>query len=159
MKAVPSAHLTWRELECVNRLEVRGVGVPFQGIPPGGLVAPYPLDLRPTRGAALGRIHEAIRSACSRIIGVDTPITVGSGYRTREYDAAVGGVSGWHVLAGAMDLWTPRAITLETFHAAILRLADSGAVPDLGAVGLYTWGCHVDLRPRVRGALVQWDYR
>lgn len=33
------------------------------------------------------------------------------------------------------------------------------AQPEVGAVGRYPWGCHVDVRPRVNGKVTTWDDR
>jgi hypothetical protein len=155
----PSAHLSWGELSCYNRLTANGKPVPFRGIPHGGLVAPYPLDLRETRGQRLGFVFEAIRSGVSHRLGRETPLVVTSAYRTPEYDKAVGGKSNWHVKAGAIDIDCPSGLTVVEFHAVIVSLAKN-EIADIGGIGIYDWGCHVDIRPRLRDMRVaRWDYR
>lgn len=153
----PSPHLRWSELGCRNRLTKDGVPVPFEGIAPGGLVAVYPLDWRPTRGLRLGLTFEAIRAATGVRLGKDCPIALGSAYRTRTYDAAVGGASNTHPKGLAMDLHTPDGLTVEAFHALILALAERD-IPEIGGVGFYpAWGVHVDHRPRKGGPLARWN--
>lgn len=155
MTTGPSAHLAWSELACVNRLtDAAGHPVPFAGVPPGWLVAPYPLDLRASRGATLGAVFEAVREACG-----GHPITVTSAYRTPAYDKAVGGASAYHPRGMAIDMATPEGMTAAGF-AAVIRSVAQKAAKDIGGLGLYDWGCHIDIRPRGDdGAIVRWDYR
>lgn len=153
MTTAPGLHLAWKELHCWNRL-----GVPFLGIKPGGLVAPYPTDLRPTRGMTLGRIHERIRQECCARAGREVPLILDSAYRTYEYDKAVGGASSWHVKAGAMDLRRPELFAEEQFYAFVFESAQD-PLSEIGGLGRYDWGCHVDCRPRGVSGVARWDYR
>jgi hypothetical protein len=149
----PSAHLSWDELACWNR-----TGKPWNGIPPGTLVAPYPLDLRESRVRVLAAVFEAIRAAVSLHTGHETPIVVNSAYRTPEYDRAIGGKSNRHPRGDALDLLTPQGLSPEAFHEIILKLAKYN-LADIGGLGAYGWGCHVDLRPRGAARIARWDYR
>ena len=158
----PSLHLTWlRDLSCWNRLDPPR---PFHGIGTDQLVAVYPLDLRKTNAVAIAAFFEPIRAACCKVVNEDVPIIIGSAFRPVEYDHAAGGVSGWHPRAGAIDMWTPakfkaRGLTSATLRSVILDLDRAGQIPTLGGLGIYDWGCHGDIRPRVDGKIVQWDYR
>jgi hypothetical protein len=152
----PSPHLAWSELHCWNRLTVAGKPAPFQGIPPGGLVAVYPLDLRATVGIRVGATFEAIRASVGVRLGGGVGIRLGSAYRTPDYDRAIGGTSNRHPKGDAIDLWTPKGLTGAEFHALIWHLAEH-EIAEIGAIGRYAWGCHVDHRPRVRGRIARWD--
>ncbi len=73
------------------------------------------------------------------------PITVISGYRTPEHNAAVGGSkNSLHMTARAADI-RAQGITPEAVHAAILRLIDSGRMQD-GGLSLYPTFVHYDIR-------------
>lgn len=159
----PSQHLSWlRDLSCWNRLEPAR---PYHGIEPGQLVAVYPLDKRQTEAVKIAAFFEAIRGGCSDYVGEDCPIYINSAYRPPEYDREAGGVSNWHVKAGAIDMWTPakfkvRGYTVVSFHALVVLLEKQGQLPTLGGLGLYDWGLHADDRPRLAdGSITQWDFR
>ena len=109
---------------------------------------PYPWE-RVADGtlARLLGAFERIRSACG-----DVPIVIGCAYRTPEHNAAVGGVPrSQHVAGRAMDLHVPAAMGLADFHARVRREAHD-ARSDIGGLGLYPWGVHIDVRPRHRRA-------
>lgn len=125
----PSAHLSWMELACKDG-------------------TPYPTIWRETRGRILGIEFEAFRRLCG-----DVPLTVASGFRTREWNRRVGGSTrSQHVEGRALDLETPRSLTLKQFH----RLAHSHAMREdsrVYGIGYYPWGVHLDIRPAVRLAV------
>ena len=128
----PSAHLSWDELACKDRLRT-----------------PYPLDWRLDRAMALADLFERIRTGCGNV-----PIVVLSAYRTPAYNAKVGGApKSQHLQGRALDLYPPVGFTPETFHQRIRDLD----LPVLRGLGLYKWGVHVDIRPTA--ALVTWDLR
>jgi len=119
-----SRHLTWQELACHDAART-----------------PYPAEWRTTRALALANAFEAIRAACT-----DTPIHVLSGYRTREHNAAVGGVPlSQHCEGRALDLYTPRGFARDEFVERIRATYRSGS--PIRGLGIYPWGCHVDVRP------------
>lgn len=119
----PSAHLSWAELACRDALRT-----------------PYPLDWRETRAVQLAEAFEVIREACG-----GHPITIGSAYRTPEWNAHVGGVEqSQHVQGRALDLYPPEGMAVAAFHDVVLRLAPATMIR---FVKRYTWGVHVDCRP------------
>lgn len=96
-------------------------------------------------------------------------IHVLSGYRTREYNASIGGAKfSQHVEGRACDLrpvgilpadiakWTPTHYEIiRSFHAMILSMYNMGELPTLGGLGRYPTFVHVDTRPGP--GLVQWS--
>ena len=134
----PSPHLSWQELACHDRLHT-----------------PYPLDYRTDgRVRRLALTFEAIRQAAG-----GHPISILSAYRTPAYNALTPGAaqSSQHVQGRALDLQTPTHLTLGTFWAIVQDVAR--LVPAIGGLGVYDWGCHVDIRPRVDGRVAVWDLR
>lgn len=128
----PSPHLSWAELACKDAIRT-----------------PYPLDWRETRVVDLATLFEQIRYGCG-----DQPITVLSAYRTRAHNAKVGGApKSQHLQGRALDLRTPKGWTAQMFYQRILDLQ----LPMLRGLGVYVWGCHVDIRPTE--TLVSWDLR
>lgn len=133
----PSPHLTWTELRCHDMIHT-----------------PYPLDWRPDgRIRDLALAFESLRQASG-----GRPITVLSGYRTPAYNAMIHGApQSQHVFGRAVDLQTPGHLTLDAFW----RIAQEVArlVPVVGAIGLYDWGVHLDVRPRQTDRWATWDLR
>ena len=128
----PSAHLTWRELACRDG-------------------TPYPEAWRETRAVELAETFEALRHSCG-----DRPLDVGCGYRTPAHNRAVDGTRrSQHLEGRALDIWTPRGLSVAAFHARARSFCR--AHPEVGAVGYYRWGVHVDIRPRRHGRLVAWS--
>ncbi len=128
----PSAHLSWRELACRDG-------------------TPYPEAWRDTRAVGLAALFEALRSH-----GGHRPLVVGSGYRTTMHNLAIGGSrQSQHMQGRALDVYTPRGLSHETFHRRVRAFCRELAT--VGAVGYYRWGVHVDIRPRRRGRIVAWS--
>jgi len=141
----PSPHLSWSELHCWNRLrDGKGRSIPFEGVPPGGLVAVYPLDWRENRAIELAELFEVIREGP----GQDRPIVPLSAYRAPAYNARVPGAApgSQHVQGRALDLPAPEDLALREFFLAIRRLAP---LTQLRGLGLYLRQrfVHVDTRP------------
>lgn len=148
----PSAHLTWLELACWNRLgRVYASGKPFSHVMPGELIAPYPDDCREDRALRLAETFEAVRE----LLG-NAPIRINSAYRTEGYNRAVRGSGGsQHIQGRALDIVHPTIEAREMF-AMIYDHAKRGALPHLGGVGSYRSFVHIDVRPKAGGHLAFW---
>ena len=126
----PSPHLAWRELGCRDG-------------------TPYPERWRRNRALVLARVFERIR------LEVGAPIRVNSAYRTREYNARVGGSrNSQHVEGRALDLAVPGDLDLSQFRAIVLPFARWGG-SRLRGLGVYPSFIHIDIRPSPR--LVRWQ--
>ena len=137
--AKASKSIDWREIACRDPQRT-----------------PYPdAFILDGRLARLMAVFEAIRWACG-----STPITIGSAYRTTAWNQIQkGSPSSRHLTGEALDLYTPRTMSLADFHARVMELANGPLRSSIGAVGLYDWGVHVDIRPRTETRLAQWDLR
>lgn len=131
----PSAHLSWDELACRDRMHTA-----------------YPIDWRETRAVALGKVFEAIRMAAG-----NRPIEVLSAFRTPEHNASVGGAPGsMHLQGKALDL-RHEHLDARTFGDLIKVLAAT-RIPEIGGIGQYATFVHVDIRPRPHhGQIVTWE--
>ena len=129
----PSAHLTWDELACNDRLKT-----------------PYPLDWRHTssdRLEQLTSVFEFLRSALG-----GGPLSLSSAYRTPAHNQSIGGASlSQHVQGRALDIKAPPG-PVEEFHlrvaTAFLKAPAVSPARTLGGLGYYPWGVHIDTRPR-----------
>jgi hypothetical protein len=137
----PSDHLSWNELACKDTTRT-----------------PYPLDWRATRLPLLVREFEAVRAAMGAAVGREVPLRVLSAYRTRAYNAAIGGApKSQHCEGRALDI-TPMdggPAALELLRQVVLARAKS--VLALRGVGFYPGFVHIDVRPSAD--LVLWDER
>lgn len=80
---------------------------------------------------------------------VGKPIKINSGYRTKEYNAKIGGSrNSQHVEGTAVDLALPKGLTVDKFAEHAEKIGFRG-------IGKYPWGIHVDVRETV----ARWDYR
>jgi len=142
----PSAHLTWDELACWNRL-----GRTWNGIVPGGLVAAYPLEWRKNTALQLAVTFEDIRAHLG-----GTPMIVNSAYRRPDYNRAVGGANvSQHCFGRALDV-RHKHVTPRGLFEEIREMYAEGLLPFLGGVGFYPGFVHFDVRPRVSGRLAVW---
>lgn len=127
----------------------------------------YPADWEDSRLQTLCNVLDAIRDAYGG------PIIIVCGYRSIGYNKALraeslrrnGGVSGvainsQHTLGTAADITTEKRsmYTVGTLHDLIKQMYADGKIQDLGGLGYYpsSW-CHVDIRPKVNGAITQWN--
>jgi len=58
-----------------------------------------------------------------------------------------------HCKGEAADIQTPKGWTVDRMADWLMDQSE------VGAVGRYSWGCHVDIRPRVNGIITRWDQR
>ena len=127
----PSPHITWRELACHDAAKT-----------------PYPHKWRGSRLPKLARVFEHFRRE------VGQWITIGCAYRTPTHNKQQGGVEkSQHIEGRALDLHTPKGWKTSAFHALAKYLAQEHM--DIGAIGYYSWGVHIDTRRRGR-RLVAW---
>jgi len=109
----------------------------------------YPPEWITDRLFPLCQALEAIRAACG-----DRPVTIISGYRTPEHNAAVGGASkSQHMEGRAADI-AVEGMAPSDVHAATLDLFNAGKI-SIGGLGVYPAWVHVDVRPWI-GHLAQW---
>ena len=123
-REAPSAHLNWSELDCHD-----GTEYPFS----------YTTDV--SRLPNLIEGFEALRNKLG-------PLQVLSCYRTPDYNRKIGGApSSQHIQGRAIDIRTPKDLTPRELFDVILALANSTPIR---GIGLYKWGCHMDVRPQTR---------
>lgn len=81
-------------------------------------------------------------------------VRVMSAYRSLSHNARVGGARrSQHVACKALDFYVP-GVYAQQLHAWALQQ------PELGGVGRYKGNfIHIDVRPRVAGKIVTWDWR
>ena len=73
------------------------------------------------------------------------PLNINSGYRTRKYNATVGGAkNSQHLYAKAADISSP-TMTGPELHAVVMDLINKGAIHN-GGVGKYDTFVHYDIR-------------
>lgn len=119
----PSAHLSWKELACHDG-------------------TPYPLNWRGDRAVMLAAEFEALRALCG-----GQPLSVLSAYRTKTFNAAVGGAQfSQHMQGRALDLHPPHGMTLSSFETLIRQRAKAPA-SKLKGLGIYPTFLHIDVRP------------
>ncbi len=127
----PSPHLSWDELACRDG-------------------TPYPEEWKTSRAVPLSIEFEIVRATLSGNLKRDTPIHIGSAYRTLSHNRSVGGSrNSKHVLGLALDLWTPKEIGLLDFLDIVIEVAHrrDGRVRGIGS---YPWGVHIDIRSSSR---------
>lgn len=130
----PSAHLSWKELECHDG-------------------TPYPVRWRASRAAMLAETFEK-----ARLLLGGVPIVILSGYRTAAYNMTLEGAASksQHIEGRALDIWHPAMEPREIWlvlHAA----SRDGRLPLLGGLGLYRSFLHLDVRPKVPvGHMATW---
>jgi hypothetical protein len=128
-----SEHLYWTELDCNDPTKT-----------------PYPEEWREDRAIPLAREFEWIR----RLLG-HKPIVIGSGYRTPEWNRAVGGArNSQHKEGRGLDLYPPSGATVIDVETVVLARARSGSSLIRG-IGQYPTFTHIDTRPSP-GRLIRW---
>ncbi len=127
--------------------------------------APFPPEVLLNLGKLMAML-DVIREAWQG------PITVVSGYRSPELNAALaeasakrnGGVSGvakdsQHMRGTAADIrpHQPTPERVVRLYECIKAAYGRGELPTLGGLGRYPGWTHVDCRPRIDGHLAKWD--
>ena len=117
----------------------------------------YPPEWRATRLVELAEVLEAFRA----FLG-DGPLTLGSVYRTPDWNRLQGGAkASQHLRGRAADSYAPRPtgkrmrLKRPKFHRLAREFAKND--PRVGGLGLYVWGVHLDTRARKNGRLVVWN--
>lgn len=124
----PSPHLTWAELDCKDG-------------------TPYPEHWKLTRATSLAYEFEIIRATAGGF-----PMPVGSGFRTWEHNAAIGGARfSKHPEGIALDIYPPRNILLPQLVDVVVAVAHR---PDglIRGIGVYRTFVHFDIREGTRVA-------
>lgn len=87
------------------------------------------------------------------------PMAVHSGTRCPAHNAKVGGSPhSQHLLGRALDFHVSGLSPRQT-RDAILAAAKRKQLPELGGIGLYDWGVHIDVHHAQDGHLRKWDLR
>tara|TARA_R110000744_G_scaffold143565_2_gene255531 strand:- start:12859 stop:13242 length:384 start_codon:yes stop_codon:yes gene_type:complete len=82
------------------------------------------------------------------------PININSGYRSEEYNKAIGGVpDSQHIMGRAADI-TIKGISANEVYETIEKLITNGHILQ-GGLGLYDNFVHYD----IRGSRARWDYQ
>ena len=90
---------------------------------------------------------------------LQTPMIVTSGTRCISHNASVGGSpTSKHLQGLAMDFYC-RTLSPTAIYNAIAKAWYDGKLPELGGVGLYDWGVHIDIDHADDGHLRRGDYR
>lgn len=90
---------------------------------------------------------------------LQTPMIVTSGTRCVSHNARVGGSpTSKHLQGLAMDFYC-RTLSPTAIYNAIIKAWHDGKLPELGGVGLYDWGVHIDIAKAPDGHLRTWDRR
>lgn len=114
---------------------------------------PYPKDWLLERLLPLCETLEKIRSHFG---GYRVTITGGGGFRSVEYNLAIGGKpKSQHFQGRAADI-TIKGIPAKVVHDGILAMYEADLIPLLGGLGQYPTFTHVDVRPRA-GRLARWS--
>jgi len=118
---------------------------------------PVPPELYPSVLKLVMTVLEPLRTAWNK------PLIVMSGYRTKAWNAKVGGaVHSTHLFedddAGA-DVQPVYLNDVPRLHALALAMFDRGELPGLGGLGEYPRWVHLDTRLLPSGRLRRWRGR
>lgn len=88
------------------------------------------------------------------------PMIVRSVCRCAEHNAKTPGASptSKHLAGKAMDFYCRRLSPLAVYNT-IAKAWYDGRLPELGGVGIYDWGVHIDTEKAPDGHLRRWDKR
>lgn len=112
----------------------------------------YPLEWVGERLKPLCEVLEAVRDALG-----GASITIISGYRSPEHNAAVGGAgASQHMVGRAADIKVS-GHDARAVHDTILNLYQDGKI-QIGGLGSYPGWVHVDIRKNADGHLSRWRF-
>ena len=87
------------------------------------------------------------------------PMIVHSVCRCKAHNIAVhGSPTSKHLKGQAMDFHVSGLSPVAVYNAVVKAWHD-GRLPELGGVGLYDWGVHIDVHHAQDGHLRRWDLR
>jgi hypothetical protein len=93
-----------------------------------------PVELWPNIAPTI-RVAQWLRGHLGR------PLPVNSGYRSPDYNRAVdGSTASLHTRFNALDIGAPAGVTPRQMYDALKHRTD------VGGLGLYSWGVHIDTR-------------
>lgn len=99
-----------------------------------------------TRLPNLVEAFEALRTKLG-----NKPLVILSAYRHSAYNKKIGGaLKSQHSEGRALDIKTPKGMKPRELFDIMVSLANSTPIR---GVGLYRWGCHMDVRPQTRLSL------
>ena len=125
----PSQFLSWTELSCHDGVEY-----------------PHMFRTDQTRLPNLIEAFEALRHKLG-----DKPLVILSAYRHPQYNKKIGGaLKSQHTEGRALDVKTPKGMKSRELFDVLVDL--SNKTPIRG-IGLYKWGCHMDVRPQTKLSL------
>jgi uncharacterized protein YcbK (DUF882 family) len=79
------------------------------------------------------------------------PLVVLSAYRHPQYNKKIGGaLKSQHTEGRALDIRTPKGMTPRELFDVMVNLSNSTPIR---GIGLYKWGCHMDVRPQQKLSL------
>jgi len=128
----PSPNLSWSELACHDG-------------------TPYPEEWRSTRLVLLAGLFEDFR-----LVMGDRPLIIGSAYRTPKWNRRYGGaIKSQHLEGCALDIRRPSKQEVQKFCQKAKAFANNDE--RVGGLGWYSWGVHIDIRPRKNNRLAYWN--
>ena len=113
---------------------------------------PVPPECQPDVRRLCELLLEPIRKAWGG------PIIVVSGWRSRTWNARVGGAKGsYHVTGEAADIRPVDVLRVDPLRGLIEDMVREGELPDLGGIGAYRSWVHVDIRrKKADGHIARW---
>jgi len=118
------------------------------------------------RDRQLCNVDRQLLDLAERVRGIlKVPMIVTSCCRCPEHNAESGGSpTSKHICtptqpARAMDFRPQHSLSPAAAYNAIVKAWRDGRLSELGGIGLYDWGLHIDTAKAADGHLRTWDYR
>lgn len=111
-------------------------------------------------GCGLLNVSPTLLALAEKVRGVlKEPMIVHSVCRCKKHNSEVGGSpKSKHLTGQAMDFHI-RGLSPVMLYNTIVKAWHDGRLPELGGVGLYDWGVHIDIAKAPDGHLRTWDRR